>query len=61
MDSILSLTSSYGLLQNFLNFSSDVRLDLNALLELFTKRPNKRSYLDINDGHYRTKQTFVEL
>jgi hypothetical protein len=31
-------------------------------LDLFTKRPNKRRYLDINDGHYRTNQTFmVEL
>ena len=33
-----------------------------ALLDLFTKRPNKRRYLDITDGHYRTNQTFmVEL
>ena len=28
-------------------------------LDLFTKRANKSSYLDINDGHYRTKQTFI--
>jgi hypothetical protein len=31
-------------------------------LDLFTKRANKSSSLDINDGHYRTNQTFnVEL
>ena len=28
-------------------------------LDLFTKRANKRRYLDINDGLYRTKQTFI--
>ena len=28
-------------------------------LDLFTKRANKSNYLDINDGHYRTKQTFI--
>ena len=43
-------------------FELFVRRDLNALLDLFTKRPNKRRYLDITDGHYQTNQTFmVEL
>ena len=47
---------------DLLNLSSDVRRDLNALLDLFTKHPNKRRYLDITDGHYRTNKTFmVEL
>jgi hypothetical protein len=28
-------------------------------LDIYTKRANKRRYLDINNGHYRTKQTFI--
>ena len=59
IDSIISLTGFYGLLYNFWNFSSDVLLDLHARLDLLTKRPNKRIYLGINDGHYRTNQAFI--
>ena len=59
IDSILSLKSFYDLQYNFLNFSSNVRLDLYERLDMCTKSPNKSSYLDINNGHYRTNQTFI--
>jgi hypothetical protein len=36
-----------NILKNFLSF------------DLITKRANKISYLDINDGHYRRKQIFI--
>ena len=28
-------------------------------VDYWTEHANKRSYFDINDGHYRTKQTFI--
>ena len=59
IDSILSLTSFFDLQYNFFKFSSDVRLDLHESLDLCNKRANKSSYLDLNNGHYRTKQTFI--
>ena len=37
-------------------------MDLHESLDLCTKRANKSTYLDINNGHYRTNQAFtVEL
>ena len=37
-------------------------MDLHARLDLFTKRPNKGRYLDINDELYQTNQKcIVEL
>ena len=39
----------------FWAFRPTFRLDLHARLDLFTKRPNKRSYYEL----YRTNQTFV--
>ena len=59
IDSKLSLTGFFDLLYNFFKFSSDVRLDLHERFDLCTKCANKSSYLNINNGHYRTNQTFI--
>ena len=32
---------------------------MHERLDLCTKRSNKTSYLDINNGHYRTNQAFI--
>ena len=34
-------------------------MDLDERLDLCTERANKSSYLDINNGHYRTNKAFI--
>ena len=58
IDSLLSLTSLFDLLYNLLKFVR-VPLHLRERLDMCTKHASKSSYLDISNGHYRTKQRFI--
>ena len=51
IDSVLSLKC--------FKFLSEEMVDQHQRLDRCTKRTNKSSYLDINNGHYRTNQAFI--